>query len=100
MLLSRSDIAYIAHVGEILAPTNTNRVFVSNMYNILSNETANIQLRQLLGKRLPVMIAALPREMEKMQTTEKWSHYFRSKRGKPDWESSEHFQPSLSQVNF
>ena len=101
-VLSRSDIAYIAHVGGVLAPTNTNRVFVSTKYNILSTDTANIQLRQLLGKKLPIMIAALPREMEKMQTPEKWSHYFRSKSSKPDWASLYNLrvQGTLSTVAF
>jgi hypothetical protein len=101
-VLSRSDIAYITHVGGVLAPTNTNRAFVSNMYNIFSNDTADIQLRQLLGKKLPVMIAALPREMDKMQTTEKWSHYFRSKKSKADWESlcKLRVQGTLSTVTF
>ena len=101
-VLSKSDIAYIAHVGGILAPTNTTRVFVSNMYNIFSNATADIQLRQLLGKKLSVMIAALPREMDKMQTADKWSHYFRSKKGKADWESlcNLRVQKTLSAVTF
>ena len=101
-VLSRDDIAYIAHVGGILAPISTNRVFVSHMYNILSNDTADIQLRQLLGKKLPIMIAALPREMDKMHTADKWSHYFRSKRGKADWEPlcKLRVQGTISTVHF
>ena len=48
------------------------------------------------------MIAALPREMDKMQTAEKWSHYFRSKRGKADRESlcKLRVQGTLSAVTF
>lgn len=101
-VLSRSDIAYLAHVGGALAPINSNRVFVSDMYNIISNENADIQIRQLLGKKLPIMVAALPREMDKMRTAEKWSQYFRSKMGKADWESLCKFcvEGTISPITF
>jgi hypothetical protein len=59
-MLSRSDVA---HLGG-------DRVFVSNTYNIFSTNAAGAQLQQLLEKKLQIMVAALPRELDKMRSSE------------------------------
>jgi hypothetical protein len=76
-MLSRSDVAHLAHVGGVHAPMGGDRVFVSNTYNIFSTNAAGAQLQQLLGKKLPIMVAALPRELDKMRSSEKWLQYYR-----------------------
>jgi hypothetical protein len=56
-LLSVTDIAYLSHIGGILAPTVSARVIVSSLYNVFHGDNVVAQLCALLNTRPAAMIA-------------------------------------------
>ena len=78
-MLSVTDIAYLSHIGGVLAPTVSARVFVSGLYNVFHGDNVVAQLCALLNTRTAAMIAPVPRHFTQLVSAEHWTAYYKQK---------------------
>jgi len=77
LVLSRSDIYYIAHIGGILS--SPQRQFRSDIFIVFDSATVVNQLAQLFEHPMSILISPSPRQPHRLSTADGWSKNFASK---------------------
>jgi len=75
-LLSRTDIMYLAHVGEVLQPTIINHEFISDLFNVFYGDNVSNQLATLVRSGLPIMLVTVPNPLSKLASKRHWTKYY------------------------